>query len=49
MKNFLLSAALTLALAAGGATILTVQLVHAAAHTLAFGVGTLAGVTLHQP
>jgi hypothetical protein len=48
MKQFFFAAALTLALAVGTVTVLTVQLTFAAAQTFSFGVGTLTGLTVKR-
>jgi hypothetical protein len=48
MKQFFLVVALTFALAAGAVTLLTVQLTHAAAQTVALGIGTLTGLTVQH-
>ena len=45
MKQFFFAVALTVALAAGAVTVLTVQLTLAAAQTFTLGVGTLTGLT----
>jgi hypothetical protein len=43
MKQFFFAVALTFAIGAGAVTVLTMQLTHAAAQTLTFGVGALMG------
>ena len=49
MKQFFFTAALTIVLAAGAATGLTMQLSIAAAQTFTLGVGTLTGVPVKPP
>jgi hypothetical protein len=48
MKQFFFAVALTIALAAGAVTVLSVQLTRAAAQTFTFGVSTLTGTAV-QP